>query len=249
MPPADDLTDPQAMRHELLDPDQSVRDWFAQHLGAELDGLASGLAKSFPHLQPMLDAGERLNLPCTNLMIAFALGVIDDLMVSTKLLLAGQLPGVGQRDATGAGRARDGDPLFDRRAARDRPRQEEGRGSRLLLAENHGERQSRPGATRAAPAGLERRGALREPRRRRVPERVQKIFHPFSHCGRFTLASRAALEVTGRFHLGGHFDAAKLDGYRHHLEQHTGLAGVLPAMLDHLSETVVNAAPAAGVAA
>lgn len=35
MPPANDLTDPQAMRHELLDPEHGVRDAFAQHLGAE----------------------------------------------------------------------------------------------------------------------------------------------------------------------------------------------------------------------
>ncbi|WP_175719038.1 hypothetical protein [Burkholderia anthina] len=95
MPPANDLTDPHAMRHELLGPDQGVREAFAQHLGAELDELAAGLAKSFQHLQPILDAGERLNLSRTNSMIAFAWGVIDDLAVSANQLLAGQLPASG----------------------------------------------------------------------------------------------------------------------------------------------------------
>ncbi len=248
MPPANDLTDPQAMRHELLAPDQGVRDAFAQHLSAELDELAAGLAKSFQHLQPMLDAGERLNLPRTNLMIAFAWGVIDDLVMSAKLLLVGQLPASGNvmrqaleglsmailcstdaplvivQDKKGVVRA-----SYWRKAMADDSRVQ-------------GQHALRQLAWNAEVLGVSPAGVA-------FLQRVQKIFHPFSHCGRFTLTSRAALEHPGRFHIGGHFDAAKLDGYRGHLEQHIGLAGVLPAMMDHLSATLANTAPAAGVAA
>ncbi|MCR4471597.1 hypothetical protein [Burkholderia sp. SCN-KJ] len=61
------------------------------------------------------------------------------------------------------------------------------------------------------------------------------------------MASRAALEVPGQFHLGGHFDAAKLPGYRIHLQHHIGLCSLLPPLLDYLLGTLppAHAAPAA----
>ncbi|MCR4471598.1 hypothetical protein [Burkholderia sp. SCN-KJ] len=93
--PADDLTNPPVVLPELLDADQNVRDAFAQHLAPELDALLQGLANSFRHLQPVLIAGERVDLPRTNLTIALALGVLDDVVVATKLLTAGKLPAAG----------------------------------------------------------------------------------------------------------------------------------------------------------
>lgn len=76
-----------------------------------------------------------------------------------------------------------------------------------------------------------------------VLQRAQKFFHPFSHCGQLAIASRAALEHPGRFHIGGHYEEAKLGGYRIHMEQHIGLCSVLPQFLEHLHATL---APAAG---
>ncbi|VWD48187.1 hypothetical protein BCO18175_07404 [Burkholderia contaminans] len=247
MPPTNDLTDPHAMRHELLDSDQGVRDGFAQHLGAELDALAAGLAQGFEHLQPILDVGERLDLPRTNLMIAFALGVIDDLVVSAKLLLAGQLPASGnvmRQALEGLAMA-----ILCSTDALLVIAQDKKKGAvrasywQKIMADDsrvQGQHALRQLAWNAELLGLSPAGVA-------FLQRVQKIFHPFSHCGRFTLASRAAVQQPGRVHLGGHFDAAKLDGYRRHLEQHIGLAGMLPAMLDHLLDTlpVPNAAPAA----
>lgn len=61
-------------------------------------------------------------------------------------------------------------------------------------------------------------------------QRVQETFHPFSHCGRAAIASRAVLERPASFYIGGHFEAAKLDGYRGHIVQHIGLSGVLPLL-------------------
>ncbi|WP_253191682.1 hypothetical protein [Burkholderia cenocepacia] len=85
--------------------------------------------------------------------------------------------------------------------------------------------------------GLDRDGVA-------VLKRTQKFFHPFSHCGRIAIASRGALEHPGRFHIGGHFEEAKLGGYRLHMERHIGLCEALPEWLDYLLRTL-DSTPAA----
>ncbi|KWC84175.1 hypothetical protein WL58_16805 [Burkholderia cepacia] len=245
--PADDFTDPQTVRRELLDPDQSVRDAFAQHLAAELDALAARVADCFRHLQPVLDAGERVNLPRTNLAIALALGVLDDVVVATKLLTAGKLPAAGnvmRQAIEGVAMtllcSTDQDLVIV-----ERPKQGDLRGRywELVMADDRlvqGQRAVEQLGWNAATLGVNPDGVA-------VLQQAQRFFHPFSHCGRFTLASRAALEEPGRFHLGGHFDVAKLPGYRVHLQQHIGLCSVLPPLLDYLLAALppANAAPAA----
>ncbi|WP_256859605.1 hypothetical protein [Burkholderia cenocepacia] len=72
-----------------------MRDAFAHALAPELERLAVGLAACFARL-PQIDARLRdLQAVRTDLMGAFTLGVIDDILVSTKLLLAGKLPASG----------------------------------------------------------------------------------------------------------------------------------------------------------
>ncbi|KVZ49459.1 hypothetical protein [Burkholderia ubonensis] len=245
--PAGDFTDPQTVRREFLDPDQGVRDAFAEHLAAELDALAAGLADSFRHLQPVLEAGKQVNLPRTNLTIALALGVLDDVVVATKLLTTGKLPAAGNvmRQAI-EGLAMtllcstDRDLVI---VARPKQGDLRGRYWKLVMADDRlvqGQRVVEQLRWNAAMLGVNPDGVA-------VLEQAQKFFHPFSHCGRFTLASRAALEEPGRFHLGGHFDAAKLPGYRVHLQQHVGLCSVLPPLLDYLLGTLppANATSAA----
>ncbi|AOK02123.1 hypothetical protein [Burkholderia vietnamiensis] len=246
--PTDGLTDPQIVLQELLDADQGVRDAFAQHLAAELDALSRALADSFRHLQPVLEAGERVNLPRTNLAIALALGVLDDVVVATKLLTAGKLPAAGNvmRQAI-EGLAMTLLCSTDQElviVARPKQGDLRGRYWEMVMADDRlvqGQRAVEQLGWNAATLGVAPDGVA-------VLASAQRFFHPFSHCGRFTLASRAALEVPGRFHLGGHFDAAKLPGYRIHLQQHIGLCSVLPPLLDYLLGTLPPAHPAPAAA-
>ncbi|MEV9638898.1 hypothetical protein ABZO35_31200 [Burkholderia pseudomallei] len=245
--PADDLTEPQTVLQELLDPEQGVREAFGQHLAAELETLSRAPADSFRQLQPVLEAGERVNQPRTNLTIALALGVLDDVVVATKLLTTGKLPAAGNvmRQAIGGLAmtflcSTDQDLVIVAR-----PKQGDLRGSywELVMADDRlvqGQRAVEQLGRNVATLGV-------NPEAVAVLAGAQRFFHPFSHCGRYTLASRAALEVPGRFHLGGHFDAAELPGYRIHLQHHIGLCSLLPPLLDYLLGTLppAHAAPAA----
>ncbi|WP_333994536.1 hypothetical protein [Burkholderia orbicola] len=240
-----DLTDPQTVLGELLDNDQRVRDEFARALAPELEQLAAGLATCFARMPPIHEAAVKLQSPRIDLMCAFALGVIDDLMVSTKLLLAGKLPASGNvmRQAI-EGIAMtllcSTDELLvieqkDRRPpvqARYWKKVWEGD---ARVQGQHAVRQLgwNAAALGVVPDGLK---SLRD---------AQQFFHAFSHCGREAISQRAALEQPGIWNLGGHFEAAKLDGYRVHMRHRIGMCGVLPQFLDHLLATL----PPANVAA
>lgn len=243
-PAKPDLTDPHTVLRELLDPDQDVRDAFAQHLAAELDELATGLAESFRRLQPILAVGERLNLPRVNLMVALALGVIDDIVVSTKLLMAGKLPAAGnvmRQAIEGFAMAIlcSTDALLVVEQKKDKRPVQAYYWQKFMKGDSRvqGQHALRQLAWNAEALGVDPDGVA-------VLQRAQKFFHPFCHCGQLAIASRAALEHPGRFHVGGHFEEAKLDGYRVHMQHHIGLCGVLPPFLDHLLGTL----PPAGTA-
>ncbi|KVU14183.1 hypothetical protein WK62_31075 [Burkholderia ubonensis] len=241
-----DLTDPATVLRELLDNDQRVRAEFVCVLASELAQLTEGLVACFQHMPPIHQAAVRLRSQRVDLMCAFALGVVDDLIVSTKLLLVGKVPASGnvmRQAIEGVAMAllcsTDEDLVIQAR-----PKQRDIRGcywrmvwdGNRLVQGQHALRQLEwnAAALRVNPEGT---AALVE---------VQKFFHPFSHCGPTTIASRAALEQPGIFHLGGHFEAAKLDGYRAHMTQRINLCSLLPLFMDHLLDT---AAPAAGAPA
>jgi len=247
--PADDLTDPQNVLQELLDADQGVRDAFARALEPELKELAAALAEGFRHLQPVLEAGERVNLPRTNVMIALAFGVIDDLVVSTKLLTAGKLLPSGNVMR----QALEGLAMATLCSTDDLLVIEQPKGKRPVQArywEKFMKGDSRVQGQHALRQLAWNAGALRvNPEGVTVLQRAQKFFHPFSHCGQFPIASRAALEQPGRFHIGGHFEEAKLGGYRIHMEHHIGLCGLLPPFFDHLLASLPPAAAAPAPAA
>ncbi|WP_175704681.1 hypothetical protein [Burkholderia ambifaria] len=240
--PADDLTDPQIVLQELLDADQGVRDAFARALEPELNDLAAALAESFRRLQPVLEAGERVNLPRTNLMIALAFGVIDDIVVSTKLLMAGKLPASGnvmRQALEGLAMALlcSTDDLLVIERKDNRPPVQAHYWQKFMKGDSRvqGQHALRQLAWNAGVLGVNPDGVT-------GLQRAQKFFHPFSHCGQLAIASRTALEHPGRFHIGGHFEEAKLRGYRIHMEQHIGLCSILPQLLDRLHATLTDLA-------
>lgn len=232
--PAVDLTDPKAVLHELLDSDQRVRDEFVAALGTELEQLAAGVAACF---QRMPGINERLvqhNTIRTDLMGAFALGVLDDLMVSTKLLLGGKLPAGGnvmRQAIEGVAMALlcSTDDLVVIEQKDNRPPVQARYWKKVWAGDTRvqGQHAIRQLGWNAAALGVKPEGvkSLRD---------AQQFFHPFSHCGQLAIVHRAALAQPGVWNLGGHFEAAKLDGYRTHMAQRIGLCGLLPSFLDHL---------------
>ncbi|KVN19067.1 MULTISPECIES: hypothetical protein [unclassified Burkholderia] len=242
--PAVDLTDPKAVLHALRDSDQRVRDAFVAALGTELEQLAAGGATCFQRLPGLNARLVQVNTLRTDLMGAFALGVLDDLMVSTKLLLGGKLPASGnvmRQAIEGIAMALlcSTDSLLVIEQKDNRPPVQARYWKKVWTGDTRVQGQHairQPGWNAAAlgvkPEGIKR---LRD---------AQPFFHPFSHCGQVATVHRAALAQPGVWNLGGHFEEAKLDGYRTHMAQRIGLCSVLPGFLDRL----LGALPPAGAA-
>ncbi|WP_423383536.1 hypothetical protein [Burkholderia sp. LMG 32019] len=244
--PTPDLSDPPTVLCELLDPDQQVRDEFARALAPELEALAAGLAASFAGLPPIVEAATRLSTQRAKLVAGFAIGVLDDLVVATKLLIAGKGPAAGNTMR----QAIEGVAIATLCSAE----------APLVL-----ERSKKHGAVRACywermdQEHLCTRGhhALTQLEWNAVTlgvsadaiERLraaQRHYHEFSHCGPVTIGLRTALAGPGVTWIGGHFDAAKLDWYRVEMCERIGLCRVLPEFWAYLRHALMPPASPAG---
>lgn len=243
-PPMIDMSNPAAVRRELLDEDAAVREQFAVHLDGELTELAQALAACFRLLPALNTAANRAETKRTALVAAFAFGVLDDLVVSTKLLLAGKLPAAGNlmrqvvegiamsilcsTDAlliiktNGKGKP----PV----TARYWQKVDEGdhRTQGFLAIDQLGWNAGALGVN----ADAVRRLVV-----------AKQHYNAFSHCGTFTIANRVSLDEIGTAYVGGHFDAAKLDKYRNEMNERIGLCRVLPPFLERLLATMTPPAP------
>ncbi|RQT02078.1 hypothetical protein [Burkholderia contaminans] len=242
--PVLDLSQPDNVRRELLDDDRPVREEFAAALDQELSELAEALAACFARLPEVHAGAARAPTPRNELVAAFVFGVLDDVVVSTKLLLAGKAAAAGnvmrqaiegiamsamcatdellviaRNKQQGAIRARYWEKVWN-----DDSRVQGGRAVEQL--------DWNAGALRFAPGAVE---TLRQ---------AKKHYNAFSHCGKATIAGRIALEVPGLFYVGGHFDPAKLVAYRAELTERTRLCRVLPDFMTHLATTMTPVAGA-----
>ncbi|KVM88355.1 hypothetical protein [Burkholderia stagnalis] len=90
-----DYATPDGARHLLEHVDYFVRQRFVDALEPQLDELADALAACFKWVQPVLDSAAAVPAARTDLLKVFVLGGLDDLVVSSKLLLAGKLAASG----------------------------------------------------------------------------------------------------------------------------------------------------------
>ncbi|WP_420213433.1 hypothetical protein ACN8ZM_40180 (plasmid) [Burkholderia aenigmatica] len=248
LPPPVDLTDPKNVQQELLDDDRAVRDAFARELEPEIGSLAEALANCFRRIPPFREAAAQVGTIQSALVDGFLLGVLDDLVVSTKLLLAGKTPAAGNvmRQVI-EGIAMAAMCVTDQLLVIERNKKQGA--IRARYWEKVWADDSRVHGHRA----VEQLGWNREVLRFTAEavdtlRRAKRHYNAFSHCGKVTIAARAALDVPGVFYIGGHFEAAKLAGYRAELGERTGLCRVLPVLIDHLT-TDLQAAPKAAPAA
>ncbi|KAA0080910.1 hypothetical protein CIW54_22860 [Paraburkholderia sp. T12-10] len=238
-PPMIDLTDPDAVKREVLDTDAAVRAEFAAHLDGELTQLTEALATCFRLLPALNAAANQAGEKRPVLVAAFAFGVLDDLVVSTKLLFAGKLPAAGNlmrqvvegiamsilrstNELLIIKRGKDGNPPV---MARYWQKVDEGdkRTQGYLAVDQLGLNASALGVNADAAKRL---------------VVAKQHYNAFSHCGTFTIANRLSLDEVGTAYVGGHFDRAKLDGYRNEMNERIGLCRVLPPFMERLLATM-----------
>ncbi len=247
-PPEIDLTQPDAVRRELLDDDRTVREAFAQHLDGELHELAAVLAGCFRLIPALTDAANRSGTTQAAYISGFLSGALDDILTSTKLMLAGKLAASGnvmRQAVEGVAMAilcSSDEPLL---------LQHESRKQRAINA-IYWERLE--GDDRCAEGGralsqLEWNAPALQLNGNAVAGLLdaKRHFNQFSHCGKVTLACRMSLEEVGAGYTGGGFDLAKVPGYRIEMQHRLGLSRLLPQIIERM--TVRLTAPDAAAAA
>lgn len=245
-PPTIDPTDPKALMQELFSDERWPKDRFAEHLGQPLLDLCEALATCFRLMGPLNEAATRVETKRNLLVGAFVFGVLDDLVISTKLLLTGKLPAAGnvmrqvvEGIAMSILCSTDELLIIDTQSKQppvmarywEKVWDEDERTQGYRAVGQLGLNAVKLGVTADAVAQL---------------RRAKKHYNAFSHCGTTTITHRVELQGARVFHLGGHFDEAKLKLYREELDSRIRLCHVLPALMERLTATLTP--PAAAVA-
>ncbi|KVU49995.1 hypothetical protein [Burkholderia cepacia] len=231
---ADQLNTPELVRLTLLDDDRAVRAQFGEHLGVDLDRLASALAECFARLPMLHTRVAAVRAQRSSLMSVLVFGVLDDIVISTKLLLSGKGTAAGnlmRQAIEGVAMSllcsTEGEVVLDARSKKGDLR---GEYWSLVLVDD-----PRVQAQRAIqqltwnadllavdPDGLAELAA------------VAKHYSSLSHAGIMTILGRIALNASGPPTVGGSFDPGKLDWYRRELDWRVRLSRQLPNLIEHL---------------
>lgn len=224
---------------ELFADEDWVKDQFAQHVGQAVLELCEALAACFRLVPSLNDAANRSGTTRAAFVAGFVFGVLDDILISTKLLLTGKLPasgnvmrqvveGIAMSILCSADR-----PVIVRQATKRKH-------AVMALYWERLERDDSCTQGHLAMSQLEWNAAALGVNAVAV-ERLRAAkthYNIFSHCGKVTIASRMALEQVGTAYVGGHFDLAKLDGYRNELDQRIGLCRVLPPFIERMQAAI-----------
>ena len=95
--PKIDLTKSGEVLNEVFDDDKWVKNEFARHLADDLTKLSAQLASCFSLFPELNAAANGVGTQQASLIAAFAFGVVDDVLVSTKLLVSGKLMPAGNQ--------------------------------------------------------------------------------------------------------------------------------------------------------
>ena len=88
--PKVDLSNPEELIHEVVEDDKWVKDEFLKHLTDELKVLAQRMSACYRLFPRLNEAAGRAQTEQSALVAGFAYGVVDDILVSTKLLFTGK---------------------------------------------------------------------------------------------------------------------------------------------------------------
>ncbi|SOE91202.1 hypothetical protein SAMN05446927_8086 [Caballeronia arationis] len=236
-PPTIDPTDPEALVKELFSDERWAKDQFFEHLSDPLLALCEALAGCFRSMERLKNAAGQINTQRISLVAAFMYGVLDDLVISTKLLLTGKLSAAGnvmRQVVEGIAMSilcSTDDPLIIAWKKKkpikalywQKVWNEDQQAQGYLAIDQLNWNADKLGVT---DAGVEQ---LRQ---------AKKRYNAYSHCGTTTITCRVSIEEPGVFHLGGEFDEAKLDLYRAELVSRNALCRLLPGLIQHLTETM-----------
>ncbi|MFM0434854.1 hypothetical protein PQQ84_00205 [Paraburkholderia strydomiana] len=172
------------------------------------------------------------------LVAAFVFGVLDDLVVSTKLLLTGKLPAAGnlmRQVVEGIAMpllCPTDDLLIIQTKANQPPvmahywekvwhDDERTQGHRAV-----GQAGLNAGKLAVTAGGVEQL------------HRAQKYYNRLRHCGTTTVTNRVPLEEVGVFHLGGLFDVAKLNVHDAELNSRLNLCRMLREFMEQMTASM-----------
>ncbi len=230
-----DLTIPVNVLGELLDDDQTVRILFDQHFHEDLKRIAENIALSVAAFADLNEVVKSKSDEQSAVVAGIIIGVIDHLVVSTKLLISGKFFPAGNLMRTaieGIAFAclcassklvhikkrnrsdQDKDVCFWKGYMKNEPYTQGN-----LVIGHLKLNQVRVGMSEDGIAGLERNWKQR---------------HQFSHAGAF--ATTATFTLTGEVIIGGHFDPEKLAGYRLEFADRVALTRMLPRLIGHLAK-------------
>ena len=228
-----DLGQPAGVIHEIFDPDESVRAEFQNAVAAEAMAFAEAFAPVFALFLKfeMLCQGSRQK----GIVGGLVHGVLDDCLTSVKLLLSGKLAPSGNlaRQAT--------EGICMAMMAAHPHELEFAKGTtahyyQLFIDDDEraqGNRAPHQVVHNATALGLSDEGAAQL-------KRNIEIHHPASHAGRFAMAGRMDLGPGGRIYFGGHFDGAKIDGYRLEIQDRIGICRWAGEVMRELAPKVEN---------
>lgn len=236
-PPKIDLSNPEAVLKELFDEDKWVKDKFAEHFSEDLMELSECLATVFAVYPRLSEAASEAATEQAAFVAGFIFGVIDDILVSTKILLSGKMMPAGNvmRQAI------EGIALALLCSS-----------SKLMIAIGQNKKQvsiryweyvkrgDRLVESHKAIAQLELNRAtlgVTEDSVARLKS-AKKHYSQFSHPGLLGIASRASFGTEGQVYAGGHFDLDKLEGYKVEIGERIGLCSILPNLIDSLTNRI-----------
>ncbi len=210
-----DLKNPANVVKEVFDSDESIKKKFSDAFSAQTLAFAEAFAPAYVGFESLLNAGN--SVLQTELVAAFMHGVLDDLLISTKLLLTGKLSASGNlvRQAT--------EGLCMTIMCSHVGTLEIGKKEQVYwqLVQADDEAVNGNLAPRQLVHNWERLGLLSDGATQ-LKETVD-THHAHSHAGRLAMANRMDLGANGYLHFGGHFDPEKSPAYDLELQQRTGL--------------------------
>ncbi|MCA3786157.1 MAG: hypothetical protein IOC39_26740 [Burkholderia sp.] len=240
-----DHATPDGARYLLEHDNVGVRQRFLEALAPQLDNMVDTLAACFKWVQPVMDAAAAVRTERTDLLKLFALGGLDDLVVSTRLLLGGKLAAsgtVGRQAIEGAAMAM--------LCSTDQP---------LVIQQDR---------TKGAIRALYWQQVLKEDRRvqgqhairqlgwnvelLRAPQvwieglaACQKHFSRLSHAGIDTMMARTTFAElgSGSVEMGGHFDPKNALLYSGELSYRINLCRQLTLFMEHFRNTIPSVEP------
>jgi hypothetical protein len=237
--PITDFSESKTVIKELFDEKKWVKDKFAEHFSQELLELAEGIANAFAVYPQLNDAAKAANTEQAALVEGFMFEVLDNLLVSTKILLIGLLMPSGnlmRQAVEGVALALLCSSKVELEITSDKKKQKKvavlyweclkksDPRVKSYKALNHLEdNQKTLGVTKDAVNRL---------------EKAKTHYNYFSHSGLFGIASRVPRRTEEPLCVGGCFDSEKVEAYKQEIRERIGLCSILPNLIRGLVDSL-----------